>query len=61
MDKVDNRKIECMVCANCIFPADDRKNGRRIRRKSEETTGKNRNIKNDDFMYEMLKLYEIIE
>lgn len=36
MDKVDNREIECMVCASCTFKGRKRQEGRKIDRGGEE-------------------------
>lgn len=39
MDKVDNREIECMVCASCTFKGRKRQEGRKIDRDGEERCG----------------------
>lgn len=36
MDKVDNRKIECMVCASCTFEGKKRQKVWKIGRDGEE-------------------------
>ena len=36
MDKVDNREIECMVCASCTFKGRKWQEGRKIGRAGEE-------------------------
>ena len=40
MDKVDNRTIECMVCASCTFKGEKRQEERKIDRSEGEAGGR---------------------
>ena len=40
MDKVDNRRIECMVCASCTFKGEKRQEERKIDRSEGEAGGR---------------------
>lgn len=89
MDKVDNRKIECMVCASCTFKGkkrqkvwkigedggeagrtvwggvEEERNGivEKLEKKDADKTAESmvRQRFPQGFMYEMLKLHEVIE